>query len=214
MQNWKQQGAKLETAGCRIGNSKAHNLQYLSLPHLFLPDSRSPVGFLLDSYWISTNFLKRHFHIFFHFPSYWTPVCLWSLLEIPSNGLPNFISKSAESTWTPHSVCKKCGVQMHSPLCRVQPKSQFPKTRSPLELPTLFLQIVESAWTVHCVVVNCGVYTNSPLCVVCLKSPFCFSIMQSSKKLPTLVFKNAEFVSTPHLFLQNAEFAWTLHWVF
>ena len=48
-------------------------IQYLSLPHLFLPDSGSPVGFLLDSYWISTNFLKRHFHIFFHFPSYWTP---------------------------------------------------------------------------------------------------------------------------------------------
>ena len=40
--------------------------QYLSLPHLFL----------LDSYWIPTNFLKMHFHIFFHFPqldSYWTP---------------------------------------------------------------------------------------------------------------------------------------------
>ena len=50
--------------------------QYLSLPHLFLLDSGSPVGFLLDSYWIPTKFPKRHFHIFFHFPqldSYWTP---------------------------------------------------------------------------------------------------------------------------------------------
>ena len=50
--------------------------QYLSLPHLFLLDSGSPVGFLLDCYWISTNFLKRDFHIFFHFPSYWTPTRL------------------------------------------------------------------------------------------------------------------------------------------
>jgi len=57
--------------------------QYFSLLHLFLPDSRSPVGFLLDSYWISTIFPKRHFHNFFIslptgllLDSYWTPTGL------------------------------------------------------------------------------------------------------------------------------------------
>ena len=59
------------------------SFQYLSLPHVFLLDSRTPVGFLPDSYWISTNFPKRHFHIFFHslpigllLNSYWTPTGL------------------------------------------------------------------------------------------------------------------------------------------
>ena len=68
-------------------------LQYLSLPHLFLPDSRSPVGFLLDSCWIPTKFPKRPFHIFFHFPqldSYWTPTgflldSYWTPTELQLN---------------------------------------------------------------------------------------------------------------------------------
>ena len=74
--------------------------QYLSLPHLFLLDSGSPVGFLLDSYWIPTKFPKRHFHIFFHFPqldsywtptgflldSYWTPTELKKMSQTESNG--------------------------------------------------------------------------------------------------------------------------------
>jgi hypothetical protein len=57
--------------------------QYFSLPHLFLPDSGSPVGFLPDSYWISTIFPKRHFHTFFNslptgllLDSYWIPTGL------------------------------------------------------------------------------------------------------------------------------------------
>jgi hypothetical protein len=54
----------------------ALEFQYFSLPHLFLPDSGSPVGFLPDSYWISTIFPKRHFNTFFQFPSYWTPTRL------------------------------------------------------------------------------------------------------------------------------------------
>jgi len=65
-----------EKAACYWTQFNVQMNQYLSLPHLFLPDSRSPVGFLLDSYQISTNFPKRHFHIFFHVPSYWTPTGL------------------------------------------------------------------------------------------------------------------------------------------
>ena len=51
-------------------------VQYLSLPHLFLLDSGSPVGFLLDSNKIS----KKAFSHIFSFPptallldSYWIP---------------------------------------------------------------------------------------------------------------------------------------------
>ena len=105
-----------------ISGSSCHSLllssnflQYLSLPHLFLPDSGSPVGFLLDSYWISTKFLKRHFHIFFHFPSYWTPTGLlldsyWTPmgLQVDSNWtytkwmqwIPTGFL--LDSYWTPH----------------------------------------------------------------------------------------------------------------
>ena len=50
-----------------------HLLQYFSLPHLFLSDSGSPVGFLPDSYWNLTIFLKSHFHIFCNVDSYWNP---------------------------------------------------------------------------------------------------------------------------------------------
>ena len=39
---------------------------------------------------------------------------------------------------------------------------------------------------------------NSPLFGVWLNFLFCFYKMQSSNELPTVVFKNGEFVSSPH----------------
>jgi hypothetical protein len=57
--------------------------QYFSLPHLFLPDSRTPVGFLLDSYW--TPGLQVD--------SYWIPTGLLDSSWIPTGFL-------LDSYWT------------------------------------------------------------------------------------------------------------------
>jgi hypothetical protein len=56
--------------------------QYFSLPHLFLPDSRTPVGFLLDSYWTPGLQLD----------SYWIPTGLLDSSWIPTGFLLDFQS--------------------------------------------------------------------------------------------------------------------------
>ena len=82
-----------------------HLPQYLSLPHIFLLVSQNPVGFLPDSYWISTKFPKRHFHIFFHSlptgDSYWTP----TRLLLDSYWTPTGLL--LDSHWTPTEL-KQC----------------------------------------------------------------------------------------------------------
>ena len=110
-----------------ISGSSCHSLllssnflQYLSLPHLFLLDSGSPVGFLLDSYWISTKFLKRHFHIFFHFPSFWTPTGLlldshWTPTELKQCECnASNIGFLLDSYWTPTYLTTLCNLLNHS----------------------------------------------------------------------------------------------------
>ena len=90
--------------------------QYLSLPHVFLLDSRTPVGFLPESYWISTKFPKRHFHIFFQslptgllLDSHWTPT---ELKQCECNA--SKIGFLLDSYWTPTGVsCKLLLLTFH-----------------------------------------------------------------------------------------------------
>ena len=74
---------------CPHTSHPTHFKQYLSLPHLFLLDSGSPVGFLLDSNKIS----KKAFSHIYSFPwtgllldSYWTLTELKQLSQTESNG--------------------------------------------------------------------------------------------------------------------------------
>jgi hypothetical protein len=73
--------------------------QYFSLPHLFLPDSRTPVGFLLDSYWTPGLQLD----------SYWIPTGLLDSSWIPTGFLLDFQSNRSpvgipESSRSPTGV--------------------------------------------------------------------------------------------------------------
>jgi hypothetical protein len=63
----------LRAAGWDVDSGKE---QYFSLPHLFLPDSRTPVGFLLDSYWTPGLQLDSYWTPGLQLDSYWIPTGL------------------------------------------------------------------------------------------------------------------------------------------
>ena len=107
---------------------------------------------------------------------------------------------------------------------------KLPNIQISTGLLTLFpedAEFVESAGNPHCGFKNAEFEWIAPSmefkwipqfhfqkCGVHLNCPFFLWRMWSSNELPTVVFKTAEFVSSPHFVFQNAESARTLHWVF
>ena len=203
-----------------------HSLEFKSeMQHSFAEAAGKPhCGFRECRVWLNCPLNGVQMNSPISFSKVWSSNALPPLQS--STKVLTVIPKNAKSTWIPHPVFTKCGACLNSPLCFCNTWSlnEFPplwvclnflfwfyKMQSSNELPTVVFKNVEFVSSPHSVFEKGGICLSSPLGVWKMRSshklpplrsplrlPSCFQKMRSSNELPTVILKNAEFVSTPH----------------